>query len=122
MTRILGIRLANELKEKRNNLDLRILQVCQTWTDQIGGSSEGVRFAGSRLAVTKSRATETLDAHFNDALYTRVVQNILLCGSRLKYHVIGENPYTIAIMRPFLAHIVAFKLQRIGLSIMLKCS
>jgi len=72
-----------------------------------------VRFAGARLAITKCRATESLDAHFNNALNARVVQDIFLRGSWLEDHIVGKDAHAVAIVRPLLAHIVAFQLERI---------
>lgn len=58
---------------------------------QFRGSSECVCLPRGGLSVAKGRATEALDRHLNESLDARILQHIILRGSRLKDHVVGEE-------------------------------
>lgn len=47
--------------------------------------------AGCRLSVAEGGATEALDRHLDESLDARELQHVVLCGARLKDHVVREQ-------------------------------
>lgn len=54
-------------------------------------SGQGMRLATSGLSVAKRGAAESFHRHFDEILDAGVLQDVLLRGVRLEYHVIGEH-------------------------------